>query len=736
MRGGLGRCRGQGALAPALVVLLAVATGCGAQTKKPKTPICSAKDLSNCIIEDVDILGNKHISDGDIEDNIATAESAHPLGGVLKGIPVVGLTDLIGVDYEHFDRFVLERDLSRIERYYRARGYYEAQVRAGRAMPRKDHTVRVEIVVSEGEPTRIRKVELKWRDWRLPAAEGVMKPVLEAKDEGLQVNALLDEDTYDTTKKNLIRAMTDNGFPYADVSGQIDVDLPRHKADVTFTVELGPKATFGDIKIEGLGELPEKRVREKLDFKKGDMFSTKTLREAEIALGELGVFGSVEAKPELAPPGKPRSDVVPVTIIASAAALRGVKLGGGFEVGSRVEAHALAAWEDRNFLGGLRYFSVEVRPGLVFFPWAINNLFTTLPTNVLPEVRSRFELRQPAVFEARTTAIFRGGVSLYRLPDSVATLLVIQDLADTKNINLIGYQEYAGSVGLERRFGASQHYVGQFINIQYDNPFSYNNKGVPYDPLLITSLETTGTLDFRRNTKGDFDRVNYDRGVYGNINLQGALIPRITEHPLGGDFRVRLEGRGFVPVAKRVTLAFRLVSGLLFPAGYGDTIDDPGVPDIRDLQIFQFRGFYSGGPTSNRGYPYNGVGRHAEVGFLSPNQAIGVPLPTGGAVLLETSLEARIKLVGDLGTTLFIDASDVMPNLKAFRLNMPHISAGFGLRYETPVGPARLELGFRIPCLQELGYCGPLNQETQYIGAATDLLGIPMAVNIALGNAF
>ena len=64
--------------------------------------------------------------------------------------------------------------------------------------------------------------------------------------------------------------------------------------------------------------------------------------------------------------------------------LRQIRLGGGFEFDEiKTDIHGLAGWDDRNFLGGLRTFSVEFRPGGVFYPTRLDNFVK--PTNFFPK---------------------------------------------------------------------------------------------------------------------------------------------------------------------------------------------------------------------------------------------------------------------------------------------------------------------------------------------------------------
>ena len=71
------------------------------------------------------------------------------------------------------------------------------------------------------------------------------------------------------------------------------------------------------------------------------------------------------------------------------------------------------------------------------------------------------------------------------------------------------------------------------------------------------------------------------------------------------------------------------------------------------------------------------------------------------------------------------------------RFSVPHLSIGPGIRYLTPVGPFRLDIGYRVPGMQAIGEKELSAEEGG--GDVSNLFGIPwlpMAVNIALGEAF
>ena len=725
----------------AITVVVALATnGC---VKKPYAPLtCERADLSNCVIQKVEVLGNRAVTTSELKEKIATTETSRLFSGVVEKIPILGLWDRLTVDYERLDPFVLERDLARIER--------EARVRAGRTIKLPNKQVRVEIVVTEGQPVHIAKVDITWKDPRKGLHPGVTRAVESARSD-LTIGATFEEQGFEATKKKLLRAMTDRGFAYAQAQGDAHVDLTTHQAEVVYTLELGPESKFGPITIEGNAPLPTERLLAAINAREGQRFSTSALEAAELSLTELGVFGSIQPVPQLAPVGQPRNPIVPVVFRVSVAPLHAAVLGGGAEVGGRVAFHLQARWEDKNFLGGLRHFAVEARPGIELYPLTLQTLFSPKNTVlVLPELRLRSELQQPGFVEARTTGVISAAANVYRLPTSE---VILNDPV------IVGYLEFAGRAGVERRFWASRINVSFYTVVQNDRPFSYK-QGFSVSPVGFTSitlpfLQTTGSIDLRLGQNGKPDRVNPHSGIYFQNDLQ--IMPYGLALKAIHDVRVRPEIRGYIPIAKRWTLALRAAAGLLFPLdSYGTKLlepnvcaglltTDPAAPECNsDLQVLQFRAFFSGGANSNRGYPYNGVGPHQKVPLSNITLNRNTPVATGGLTLWEASVELRAPIVGPLGTVFFLDGSNISPSVAQFDFSAPHLSAGFGLRYDTPVGPARLDLGVRIPCAQKLGNCSPVYDPSSIDkaalssteGQAGTIFGLPVAISIAIGEAF
>jgi translocation and assembly module TamA len=95
--------------------------------------------------------------------------------------------------------------------------------------------------------------------------------------------------------------------------------------------------------------------------------------------------------------------------------------------------------------------------------------------------------------------------------------------------------------------------------------------------------------------------------------------------------------------------------------------------------------FYAGGGGSVRGFGYQ------LAGALDDDNN-----PIGGRSLLELSGEVRVRLTETIGVVAFVDAgSDFSSSVPNF--NEPlRVGVGPGLRYFSPIGPVRLDVGFPI----------------------------------------
>ena len=106
--------------------------------------------------------------------------------------------------------------------------------------------------------------------------------------------------------------------------------------------------------------------------------------------------------------------------------------------------------------------------------------------------------------------------------------------------------------------------------------------------------------------------------------------------------------------------------------------------------------FFLGGATSIRGW-----GRY-EISPLSEG------LPIGGNSMLAFSEELRATLRGKLGAVLFLDGGNVWAESFGFNLGDLRYAVGPGLRYQTPIGPIRFDVGYQLNPIPDLLINGSL----------------------------
>jgi outer membrane protein insertion porin family len=95
--------------------------------------------------------------------------------------------------------------------------------------------------------------------------------------------------------------------------------------------------------------------------------------------------------------------------------------------------------------------------------------------------------------------------------------------------------------------------------------------------------------------------------------------------------------------------------------------------------------FFLGGPTTVRGFDFRDIG---------PQDLDGNPL--GGTSFVQFNLEIGRSFARLLRLVVFLDAGNVYDSDNEFDLGELRRAAGFGIRIITPVGPVRLDWGFKL----------------------------------------
>jgi len=668
-----------------ILLLLAPSVPLAAQTDQPR-------------VAGVRFEGNQSFSDGQLAGAIATRETE------CRNILLSPLC-LFGSDWAErtafFDPATFRRDVARIQLFYYQRGYRETAVDTLVDRPRPD---RVEITfrIREGRPVRVDSVAVV-------GLEGVLGP--EAREEvtaelplrrGEPLSALLIEASRDSLRARL----RNRGFAHADVLRRYLIPSDRpYSARVTFDVLPGSRTVIGPIAVLGNQEVSETVIRRMLPFQEGELYRQGLIFNAQRNLFNLDIFRHAEIVPDLA---HDPDSVVPLRIQVNEGDVHRVGVGWGWNNADCFNTES--TWASRNFQGGARRLEVRGRLSNILAPDLNDNVCDESGSGEFDDVNWHLstEFLQPWLFSpdlALSAEVFGERQSLKN---------VFVRRAVGFNLSLIRSLDPTTSLSLSFRPERSRLDAAEIF---------FCTSFLVCDPADIDVVQSSNWLSplVLSLARDRSNRVlNPTRGYTLRLELEHASD--ITRSDFAYN-RVVGETSRFFELPDRWVAAFRLRGGWATPEPFGERLAEAGQVDILHPQ----KRFFAGGSNSVRGFSQNQLGpRVLSVpvsvllgpmgGVCTPEEvvdlrcdAMGIrrgrftPRPTGGSKLLEGTAELRFPLIGSRTEgALFLDVGQVWAEGEPVSLQDLEFAPGFGLRYFTPIGPVRLDVGYRLERTERL----------------------------------
>jgi translocation and assembly module TamA len=247
------------------------------------------------------------------------------------------------------------------------------------------------------------------------------------------------------------------------------------------------------------------------------------------------------------------------------------------------------------------------------------------------------------------------------------------------------------------------------------------NKCIP--TCTLTYPEIRYTYDSRDNV------LEPTVGFFATLDLQQTLKPGSFRY-----FRVEPEIRGYVPLGK-----YGIVAGR---AQYGALILEGGEQDPQASPFTQR--FFGGGQSFQRGYaPLQQGPKLGSTSNPGPPAYFNNYVPIGGNGSTLLSVEARLYtdfLLKHTAFVVFTDASRITPKPTLPWQGVLEVAPGIGLRYITPFGPIRVDVGYVLnPQVQILPGDGTVNATRVASTCNQDpscTRQRPWAYHITLGEAF
>ncbi|HYW31564.1 MAG TPA: BamA/TamA family outer membrane protein, partial [Gemmatimonas sp.] len=711
-------CNARRAVVAAGVVLLGAVTATSAIAQDKASPPV----VNHPVIRSLEIDGNANVGDDELLAAMQTVPSH------CKGFP--SYCRILPFGWlrarERLDRDELDRDMLRLRVLYWKRGWRSVQV-VPTIRPGKNDEVEVTIKVNEGPATVVGTMDIGVLDTLLSGNDRrrlvTLKPgdpldLIRLDTIALKVAARLDARGYGDVLLNPV-AVADTNSPRAAVKLEVQ-NLYKTKVEV--------------VRVEGTERYDPRLVANTMGVDPGDEYSRTRLAESQRALYAAGFFRRAFVRVE---PGSADSLK---KLIAAVEELppRSFRVTGGV---STVDFFQFdARYLNANFRNNASRLSLQATIGNLLGPQLVgkgpfNNVLRDqvsddAPKYLQPTFQVNADLRRRWLSDYRN----QSGLSLFGFRRSSPGVFVEQGGGGAASFtrNVVPYLP----VTLQYRL--------EFTNTSAADTYFCVNFGVCDQASLgvLTKTQRLAPIALSTTTDRRDDPIGPTRGYSFRSELEFA--DSWTGSQLGYA-RFEIEGAKYFHSTEKLTVAMHARGGIV--KGFGGSGNARGLGD-RPI-ILPRKRFYAGGARSVRGYGENQLGprvlviprsvfQPTQAGFDSlladpglrdgrlpcdpsiplpqcPTELTNagpqprptsnfedtdfLPKPLGAETLLEASVEARYRFWGPLTGAVFVDAGSVGAD---FVGRATVFTPGVGIRYLSPVGPIRVDVGYNPRSREQL----------------------------------
>ena len=477
------------------------------------------------------------------------------------------------------------------------------------------------------------------------------------------------------------------GYEAAQVDVEPRFDESGEIADVAFLVREGHQVFVDHVLIVGNRQISASTIRRELALRPGEPLGRDEIDETRRRLTALGIFRRIELR-EFSHGASDRRDVV---VVVEEAPATSVGYGGGLEASQRLRAAASGVAAERLEFAPRGFFEIGRRN-----LWGKNrsiDLYTrvSLWPQVAPagevsrtdlgfnEYRFLLNFREPRAFGQSGDLLVSGFAEQVIRPSfdliSRGVNTELRRAIGTTMTARVGHTYGVNRIANEQLQSADRPLVDRLFP---EVTLSTLSAGLIRDTRTDALEPTGGTLlavDVEASSSVLGSAVGFAKTV-----LQGFLYRQ-------------LPGDAVFAAGARLGLARSYTTTLLQASTL--VLNDQGLPELRDVAELTFihtlpasERFFAGGDSTVRGFARDRLGDESTIGANG--------FPTGGSAMIVLNSELRMPVFGPLQMVGFLDAGDVIDRVGNFDFARIRGAAGFGVRYRSPIGPIRIDLGFKL----------------------------------------
>jgi outer membrane protein assembly factor BamA len=591
----------------------------------------------------------------------------------------------------YFNEREFQRDVLRLKLLYSQVGFLDARIDT--VVQRDGGSVRLRFLITEGPPVRI-------TDIAVTGTEGIVSSERVREALPLVVGDPFNRLLLGASTDSIRALLEDRGYPFVEVFRGFDVRQDAREATVSFDVVPGPRSTIGRVDIQGQTTLAEGAIRRLLPVRPGRLYRWRDLADTQRELYRTGAFDYVDVR---LTDTVPRGDsTVTVRVAVRDGKARRLRTTAGY--GTEDCFRLLTGLTSARLFGGLRNLDVTARLSKIGtgspFSWGLQNSACPAlrrdndnPERLALNYNVTASLTEPALFTRSLSGTI--GLSAERRSEVGA---YVQEGFGT-SLRLTIRNRWNVPLTLSYEIGRATTKASPATSCLYLNICRLD------DIERYQSPRRKGTLGLLLTRNRQNSVLDPSRGSIASAQLRWASS--LTASDSLASFTM-LQGQfaRYVPIGRRGVLAFRLLGGTLLPSAIT-------VGGVERFYVPPEERFYSGGANTVRGFGQNELGPVVRIIDSIAARSDGtldtltIRSASGGTDLVVANVELRLPITSRLRVAGFVDAGQVFDRKDDLPDPGIWVTPGIGLRFETGVGPIRLDVGYNGYGQRE----GPLYRE-------------------------